>query len=220
MKYSSLMHVPSTGGGRLIKLLSKAEPRIAKASGYQVKMVECSGKPLSNFFSKNPPKKHCHRAWCAVCTGSDHRGSSRCGLKSVVYKAVCQLCDHDHKKDPSVRQKGIYVGQTCRTQAERAKEHRNALRDFDVGSFMFKHWVIEHKLDVEPPKFQFSVVEQHKDPLSRMIHEAVAISEEASLNSKAEWRGYKITRLEVEKTSREKLKDLESEEPQEWNVVI
>ena len=110
-----------------------------------------------------------------------------CGVKSVVYLGVCSLCDASHKLNPKEKHRGVYVGQTYRTLAERAKEHRDKLKDFSTGSFMFKHWVLEHNELLEAPKFEFSVVKHHKEPLSRMIHEAVLISDKASLNSRSEW---------------------------------
>ena len=52
MDFSTVMQVPSTSGGRLLKALAKVEPRLAKCSEYQVKLVEKSGKPLSRFSRK------------------------------------------------------------------------------------------------------------------------------------------------------------------------
>ena len=51
-----------------------------------------------------------------------------------------------------------------------------------------------------------------------MIHEAVLIREKASLNSKAEWRGYKVAKLEVEKPSWQRLKDLETDDFEDKNL--
>ena len=110
------------------------------------------------------------------------------------------FCESEHKQNPGSKHRGVYVGQTYRTLAERAKEHRSALKDFSLSSFMFKHWVIDHNELNEPPKFEFSVIHHYRDPLTRMIHEAVAIGDRASLNSKCEWRGYKVARLSVEKS--------------------
>ena len=47
------MQVPSTDGGTLLKSLARIEPRLAKISGYQCKLTEKSGKPLSRFFPKD-----------------------------------------------------------------------------------------------------------------------------------------------------------------------
>ena len=72
MKFSTTFKVPSTKGGRLLKMLSKAEPRIAKICGYQLKMVEGSGRPLSNMFSKTFTDGRCHRI-CALCVHFQQR---------------------------------------------------------------------------------------------------------------------------------------------------
>ena len=121
MRFSSIMQVPSSKGGQLVKLLARSEPKIAKGSGYQVKLVESSGRNLSKFFSKNLSKSSCHKAWCSVCSGSTKKGPKMCGIKSVVYIGVCELCEADHQKNPENKHKGVYVGQTYRTLAERAK---------------------------------------------------------------------------------------------------
>ena len=39
MKYTSLLQVPSTKGSKLLKAIARSEPRLAKASGYHVKVV-------------------------------------------------------------------------------------------------------------------------------------------------------------------------------------
>ena len=63
----------------------------------------------------------------------------------------------------------------------------------DSRSFMFKHWSADH-LDLEqPPEFRFSVLKTHKDPMGRLIHEAIKIYENATLNSKSEWGGVQVT---------------------------
>ena len=77
---------------------------------------------------------------------------------------------------------------------------------------MFKHWATKHRDFVEPPNFKFRVVKAHKDPLSRMIHEAVRIISHASMNSKTEIKGYKIARITVEPSEWESKKSLEDAE--------
>ena len=48
------MQVPNSKNGRLLKMLIKAEPKMAKISKYQVKYIEKSGKQLSKMFQKDP----------------------------------------------------------------------------------------------------------------------------------------------------------------------
>ena len=70
---------------------------------------------------------------------------------------------------------------------------------------------LKHREMMTPPKFIFSVIQPFKDPLSRMVKEAVLIRDQASMNSKSEFRGYKIARLTVEKQDWEVKKDQDSE---------
>ena len=95
MQFSSVMMVPSSNSGRLFKMLTKAEPRLAKSSGYQIKLIEKPGRPLTRFFNKSFSSNRCHRTVCAVCSGSELKGPSKFGLKSVVYKGVCQICEEN-----------------------------------------------------------------------------------------------------------------------------
>ena len=46
MQYTSIIKIPNTNGARLFKSLIAAETRLAKLSGYNVKIVESSGVQL------------------------------------------------------------------------------------------------------------------------------------------------------------------------------
>ena len=72
---------------------------------------------------------------------------------------------------------------------------------------MFKHWAVSHKDLKTPPKFSFKVLSCHKDPLTRMVDEAVKIHHSATMNSKSEYRSFKLNRIKVDKDSWEILKD-------------
>ena len=138
--------------------------------------------------------------------------STLCNVKSIVYHGICKLCDVEAKKTPEAKHQGIYVGQTYRNLSERSKEHRQSLKNMDLGSFMFKHWCLKHPERLKAPDFEFKVVARHRDPLSRMVEEGVMISECATLNSKSEWKGYRVARLSVEMTDAQKVKDLAKSE--------
>ena len=58
MNYTSILMVPSSFGSKLLREISRIEPRLAKSTNYSVKLVKKGGKPLSNLFNKNisPPK--------------------------------------------------------------------------------------------------------------------------------------------------------------------
>ena len=101
MKYTSVMYVPSTKDGRLLKMLARAEPRISKITGYQVKYIEKPGKKLSKFFSREKSENVCHREDYGVCINSDTKKPSMCQVKGVVYSGMCLSCDKDFKEGRS-----------------------------------------------------------------------------------------------------------------------
>ena len=212
MKFTTIIMVPNSKDERLVKAVIKAEPKLARMTGYHAKVVEKNGRPLSKMLVTDLSDGKCGRLDCHVCLDSHKPGPTLCQTKSVVYECVCTLCDASHKEDPSSGHMGRYIGETSRTLYERSAEHFGALNRLDTSSFMFKHWSIHHKHEVSPPKFKFRVVKGACDPLTRMIFKAVSIAKSATMNSKSEWNSYKITRLTVEPEEWEKKKILDSEE--------
>ena len=151
MPYTSVLQVPRTRGGRLLREIARLEPRLAKATGYHVKLLEKSGRPLSKFFNKNTSSSKCHREDCTPCNNPNIRGSSMCMAKGVDYGGVCSLCESKHRLDTSKTHEGMYIDQTSRTLYERCLEHMSAYKRFNFGSFMFKNWAICHKDSTPPP---------------------------------------------------------------------
>ena len=215
MNFSTVMQVPSTSGGRLLSALAKIEPRVAKSTGYQCKLTEMSGKPLSKMFSTNLSNGKCFLEDCVVCKNPNLKGSSLCQVTDVVYESICVECDAEFKRSPGSIHNGKYVGESYRTLYERSREHLQDLNRYDPKSHMMKHWALCHPNSDSPPLFTFKVIKKHNDPLSRKIHEAVRINECASLNSKSEWGHYKISRLTIEKSEWERRKEVEQEEKED-----
>ena len=83
-----------------------------------------------------------------------------------------------------------------------------------MSSFMLKHWSTQHPQEVRAPKFRFKVLKNHKDPMSRLVHEAILISDQATMNSKSEWGGYRMARLKVESAEWQVRKEVEEVEDQ------
>ena len=88
LKFTSVFQVPSSNGSRLLRELAKVDPRLSKLSGYHIKLVEKSGRPLSKFFNKDA-RKGCHRSDCLVSSNDKVKGPSLCQTKNVVYECVC-----------------------------------------------------------------------------------------------------------------------------------
>ena len=101
MQFSTVLQVPSSKDSRLIREITKLEPRLVKSSGYHTKLVEKSGKPLSKMFSKSISNPKCHREDCAPCGNEKIVGSSLCQSKNIVYESVCVQCDDVHIQDPT-----------------------------------------------------------------------------------------------------------------------
>ena len=62
----------------------------------------------------------------------------------------------------------------------------------------------------QPLEFVLSVMRKHKDPIRRLIDEAVRILYHMTMNSCSEWHGYRTTRLTVEEEERKAKKRVEN----------
>lgn len=65
---------------------------------------------------------------------------------------------------------------------------------------------MEHPARDKPPEIQFRVVKNHRDCLSRLLHEAVLIDEGGTMNGKSEWRLNRRPKLTIEVVGKEKKK--------------
>ena len=92
MGFSTLLQVPNTANGELIRRLIGVEFRLAKMSGYNVKLVERSGTQLSRLFQRVFTPPTCHWPECPVCLESDGKKSSKCRLSNIVYEGRCLTC--------------------------------------------------------------------------------------------------------------------------------
>ena len=155
--------------------------------------VPCTkGSKLLRSLITNEPK-------IAVCRTHWGKGSSKCKTCNVVYKAECLDCiTEEANGDRDAKDIWLYVGETSRSLHERASEHHESAMRIDKKSFVMKHWANSHPDYSRHPKRKFSVVKRHKSALNRLIHEAIRINETGNLNSKAEWRYNRKTRLVVE----------------------
>ena len=120
-----------------------------------------------------------------------------CSKESIVYKAECTLCSEqqiiDNVADPVEK---VYIGETSRTLYYRANQHKDDCKKMinnwrtgktrktdnqdDGSSWMYDHLVDDHSDKLADNdvirKFKFTVLANHKDALTRQIHEAVLIN--------------------------------------------
>ena len=216
MPYTTVMQVPSSKGSRLMNRLVKQEPKIAKMTGYQTKITEKSGVQLARLFMRVTAPNVCDWENCGVCNS----GGRRCRQQNVVYRAVCSLCEREvEEKTRAEEKKGLYIGETGRSLAERSSEHLKKLENCERDNFILRHWALEHPLEESPPAIQFRIVKNHRDCLSRLLHEAVLIDQEGTMNGKSEWRLNRRPKLTVELVGkdkeRKKIKEIKEEKEED-----
>ena len=99
MKCTTIMMVPDTVNGVLFMSLCRSEPKLAKTTGYQVKMCESSGTQLSKLFKVPDSRRKCHRENCVVCKSLKGKGKSKFNQMNVVYEAKCELCMNQFEEE-------------------------------------------------------------------------------------------------------------------------
>ena len=221
IKTSTVMFVPSSKGGTLIRIMQENEDKLASITNFRVKYQEAGGVKLGNLFSTNLAKgKHCERRECYSCeVGGDKRPN--CKQQSVLYESVCQECKSSddssipqaNRKEPKSR-RGVYYGETSRSLHERAQEHVRDAIGFDQGSHMVKHWMNDHPDLRVRPRFKFAVIGVFKDCLSRQVAEAMRLmmTNDSILNSKNEYLQNCIPRIVVEESKFERMQREREEE--------
>ena len=88
-----------------------------------------------------------------------HSGGTRCRQQNVVYKGTCLDCEKEIEEgDRQPDKRGIYIGETGRSLAERSTEHIKKLENCEKDNFILRHWALEHQNKDEPPEIQFRVL--------------------------------------------------------------
>ena len=89
----------------------------------------------------------------------------------------------------------MYVGKTCRSIQERAKEHWGDFESKSGDSHILKHWLSHHG-GQGTSKFRIEVIKYCQDALTRQVGEAVRIQYRGqTLNSKSGFNRSGISRL-------------------------
>ena len=94
-----------------------------------------------------------------------------------------------------------YTGETYRNLHIRSKEHVRGLEKSDPNNWMMKHVNKDHNGNKDEAEFDWKVLKKHRKPIQRQLQEAVRIqnkTEEETLNSKSEYLGQRIRRLNID----------------------
>ena len=74
MSFTSIIQVPNSRNGVVVKELAKIEPRLAKTTGVNIKLVGKSGVQLGRLFDRVFKPKTCHAQSCVVCRYHEGKG--------------------------------------------------------------------------------------------------------------------------------------------------
>ena len=140
-------------------------------TGWKYKVVERNGSLLKHQLVVQDPwaLAKCGRKDCAPC----YRGGGdpiNCSIRNVVYESYCVDCI-DSEGNPRY----CYVGETCRSVRERAKEHWRDYQNESMESHMWKQAAQVHSDQLSKPDFRFKVIKTFGSALERQIFEAVRI---------------------------------------------
>ena len=100
MTTSTVMFVPNTKGGILLKKLKEMEEKLCILTGFKIKYSESGGTPLANMFNEDMGKGlHCGRDDCPPCDGGEEGKRQNCRLRSILYETSCLICNPVENKD-------------------------------------------------------------------------------------------------------------------------
>ena len=218
-KVASVMFVPFTPGGELVKRLKVAEQELAKQTGIKIKMVEKAGIKLVDILHKSDPwqGQDCGREKCLLCKTKMKTGKQKtqeCTKRSIVYETWCLTCEtrelekamEEESDEKKVKErickapKFKYIGETARSAYERGLEHQRDFEDMKLDSHILKHYLDNHKDDkMEDLEFGMRIVRNARSAFERQIAESVIIQSEKKnhfiLNSKSEYNRCALPRL-------------------------
>ena len=130
--------------------------------------MERGGETIRDMLCRNNPWKNrkCERSSCLVCPTSKEGKGGECRQEGAVYRIQCLKCREESRV-------AEYWGETARTVYERGEEHVEGLESKWEKNSLWKHSLIYHGGELVRRDFEMRVIEGHKSPLNRQIHEGL-----------------------------------------------
>ena len=197
VEYNTVLYVPPTPNGVLLKMLKKREEQLNYNSKLRIKILEKGGTKFRNKVVKNNPFKpeKCQFKVCPLCKQTrfidfNVKNVGKCKIANVGYRFICKVCD------------STYEGETARLARSRTVEHVKDLENHRNSSPLVKHIQNHHK-EEKNPQFKIQITGTFHDALSRQADEAVRINSasetDRQMNSRAEFNSAKISRIKLVK---------------------
>ena len=167
--------------------------------GTQVRVIEKPGGKITQDLARNNPfpRENCSRPDCPLAA-SGAKCREQCHGEGVVYAAECNRCNQ-----PGDR-KYVYIGESSRTIYVRTSQHRRDYRRAErqgleagneCSSWMWDHKLEAHSndLNIDPVKdFTFSILNRHRDPMTRQLEEAVRVTRALDNNKHTDKKNLEI----------------------------
>ena len=166
--YLKFTVVDRTPGWGLISALRKKEINLQIVTGKRIKLVERTGQQLKSMIWKADPWGgiQCWDLDCPVC---EHEQKKRiCRVSNVVYISTCMDCQEEGRKCS-------YIGETSRSLAERAREHKEDAGKTVELSHIRDHKDAHHRKVSRMPRMKYKIDKRCKSALERQVREAVII---------------------------------------------
>ena len=122
-----------------------------------------------------------------------------------MYRIICLKC----RGEGTLAE---YWGETARTAFERGEEHVEGMQRREEKNSLWKHSEIYHGGELRKEDLELKVIESHRTPLTRQVHEGIEIETNGAgiiMNSKAEWNQSRLPRIIIETGDRQ-IEDEES----------
>ena len=187
--FESVLFVPTTENGELERRLRNAEERKKGGRKWRLRIQETTGRTLKTILHNTQPWEEgvCQdKEGCLVCKHAVRPGG--CRRVGAAYSLMCLGC----KEGKVVSE---YVGETGRSPYTRGQEHLRLFLGRSQKSVLWRHCLTLHSGDIQ--KFKMEVRARTTTALERQAMEGVMIKNfegQHLMNTKAEWRGPKITR--------------------------
>ena len=125
VEYKSILFVPPTPGGDLLKELRKREDELNGKNGQRIKIVEKGGVKMERILTNKYPFKpeKCDEKSCPLCKGGYGNLKVPCSTNNTGYRWSCKTCKEKNNLTK------VYEGETSRSLRIRSMEHFKALQN-------------------------------------------------------------------------------------------
>ena len=195
IQWNSVMFVPYTWDGGLVKDLRAVEIKMGPLTGWRIKFVERAGVKMVDMLHKADPWQgaDCKRDRCKLCDTKQKTGKNTtqsCTRRSVIYETHCATClareeeridnmeieEQEKKNLKADIKRYVYIGESARSGYERLWEHQRSLEQLSPESHMLKHIVAVHEGEkIEEIEFHAKILKYTRSAFERQIRESTMI---------------------------------------------